>query len=426
MEKDTASLVVHYDDRSSFRSKFSDAGSKLSATFAFDRELWVTDVYARRFRHVLKREIREPRDTSNGPDETRTEAVPFAYNKAEWAESQTIDRALEKDSKRLRRECQVLIMGTCDADKDALLKLFKITNGGGYSLEELRSYRGTVRATLIDNARRLLRAMVAVNLDLEDPCRRELVQVIQQSSMGVDLQESMEPNIGAAVVSLWNHPDVARVTETRITAADYTPTEADILRVPIDTVPGCGLREMTVSAGRLSVRLVYVPEQQGRPKKWINSFEGITAIIFLVDLAEYDEVASEDVGHNKIMENLVLFDSIVNSRLFTRSSIILLFTNANCFKRKLAMTSLNTYFPDYPGGEDPSRAAKYLLWRFNQLNRANLNLYPHIVELSDEAIVGSVFAALKEIILQNALREAEISPFSTKGTPKPEPVAASH
>ena len=82
---------------------------------------------------------------------------------------------------------------------------------------------------------------------------------------------------------------------------------------------------------------------------------------------------------NRMMESLVLFDSVVNSRWFMRTSIILFLNKVDLFKDKLGRSPLGNYFPDYSGGNDVNKAAKYLLWRFNQVNRAHLNLYPQSV-----------------------------------------------
>lgn len=79
------------------------------------------------------------------------------------------------------------------------------------------------------------------------------------------------------------------------------------------------------------------------------------------------------------MESLLLFDSVVNSRWFIRTSIILFLNKVDIFREKLARSPLGNYFPDYSGGLDVNKAAKYLLWRFNQVNRAHLNLYPQYV-----------------------------------------------
>ncbi len=37
---------------------------------------------------------------------------------------------------------------------------------------------------------------------------------------------------------------------------------------------------------------------------------------------------------------------------------------------------LEACFPEYRGGADVKKAAKYILWRFMQTNRAHLNVYP--------------------------------------------------
>jgi hypothetical protein len=83
-----------------------------------------------------------------------------------------------------------------------------------------------------------------------------------------------------------------------------------------------------------------------------------------------------DKVQNRMMESLVLFDSVVNSRWFMRTSIILFLNKVDLFRQKLGRSPLSNYFPDYSGGNDINRASKYLLWRFNQVNRAHLNLYP--------------------------------------------------
>lgn len=83
------------------------------------------------------------------------------------------------------------------------------------------------------------------------------------------------------------------------------------------------------------------------------------------------------------------------------------------------------------GGADVNKGAKYILWRFTQLNRARLSIYPHLTQATDTSNVRRirsfpssqpksdsslsnpeqirlVFAAVKETILQNALRDSGI------------------
>jgi guanine nucleotide-binding protein G(i) subunit alpha len=187
----------------------------------------------------------------------------------------------------------------------------------------------------------------------------------------------------------------------RIAAPDYIPLEADIFKARTKTG---GIKETRFMMGQLSIHLFDLEGQSSQRNKWIHQFENVSAIIFVVNLAEYDQLLLEDTSQSRLMDSLVIFDSVVNSRWFMGTSVILLFNNIGAFQGKLARSPLSKFFPDYSGGNDVSRAAKYILWRFNQVNRAQSDLYPHFVDVEDKENVRVILSAIKETILQNALR----------------------
>lgn len=90
-----------------------------------------------------------------------------------------------------------------------------------------------------------------------------------------------------------------------------------------------------------------------------------------------------------MQESLVLFESVINSRWFLRTSVILFLNKIDVFKAKLPKTPLENYFPEYSGGPDINKAAKYILWRFTQTNRARLSVYPHLTQATDTSNVRS-------------------------------------
>lgn len=81
----------------------------------------------------------------------------------------------------------------------------------------------------------------------------------------------------------------------------------------------------------------------------IHCFEAVTSIIFCVALSEYDQVLLEETGQNRMNESLVLFESVINSRWFLRTSIILFLNKIDLFKAKLPKIPLERYFPEYTG-----------------------------------------------------------------------------
>lgn len=338
--------------------------------------------------------------------------------------SQKIDRDLEEDSKKLRKECKILLLGSGESGKSTIVKQMKIIHLKGYSDEELTNYRPTVYKNLLECAKAVVNAMHQFDIQPADPSLRPYVEFLQDYNMeGCPPGQSIDPKVGTAIQAIWNDPAKEQLMERqtefylmdsaeyfftevmRIVAEDYRPNEMDVLRARTKTT---GIYETRFKMGQLSIHMFDVGGQRSERKKWIHCFENVTSIIFCVALSEYDQVLLEESSQNRMMESLLLFDSVVNSRWFMRTSIILFLNKVDIFKQKLGRSPLGNYFPDYSGGNDVNKAAKYLLWRFNQVNRAHLNLYPHLTQATDTSNIRLVFAAVKETILNNALKDSGI------------------
>ncbi|KAH3911586.1 hypothetical protein HBI56_163170 [Parastagonospora nodorum] len=337
--------------------------------------------------------------------------------------SQAIDRKLEEDSRRLRRECKILLLGSGESGKSTIVKQMKIIHQNGYTQEELAMYRLTIYKNVIDCAKALIGAMRQFEIQPESPGNDEFCNYLVDYTVDPDPEKPLDMRVGQAITAMWRDPCIPKVLEhssefylmdsapyffdevERISDPNYIPIESDVLRARTKTT---GIYETRFTMGQLSIHMFDVGGQRSERKKWIHCFENVTSIIFCVALSEYDQVLLEESSQNRMMESLVLFDSVVNSRWFMRTSIILFLNKVDLFKAKLARSPLGNYFPDYSGGNDVNRAAKYLLWRFNQVNRAHLNLYPHLTQATDTSNIRLVFAAVKETILQNALKDSGI------------------
>jgi guanine nucleotide-binding protein subunit alpha len=87
---------------------------------------------------------------------------------------------------------------------------------------------------------------------------------------------------------------------------------------------------------------------------------------------------SDDCGWrvNRMRESLCLFSSVVNSRWFLRTTFILFLNKFDIFKAKLSRIPLERFYPEYNGGSDVYKAAKFILWKFQQGNVARRSIYP--------------------------------------------------
>jgi guanine nucleotide-binding protein G(i) subunit alpha len=267
----------------------------------------------------------------------------------------------------------------------------KIIHQSGYSVEELHNYRSIVFKNLLECARAVIVAMRTFDIELAIEENQQYADFLMEYSVESGPQASIDSEVGVAIRAIWTDPAKEQLMERqaefylmdsaeyffaevmRIVSPDYLPDTMDVLRARTKTT---GIYESRFQMGALGIHMFDVGGQRSERKKWIHCFEDVTSIIFCVALSEYDQVLLEEGSQNRMMESLLLFDSVVNSRWFMRTSIILFLNKVDIFRHKLQRSPLGNYFPDYSGGDDVNRAAKYLLWRFNQVNRAHLNLYP--------------------------------------------------
>ncbi|KAK4814141.1 hypothetical protein QYF61_009060 [Mycteria americana] len=188
----------------------------------------------------------------------------------------------------------------------------------------------------------------------------------------------------------------------RIGAADYQPTEQDILRTRVKTT---GIVETHFTFKNLHFRLFDVGGQRSERKKWIHCFEDVTAIIFCVALSGYDQVLHEDETTNRMHESLKLFDSICNNKWFTDTSIILFLNKKDIFEEKIKKSPLTICFPEYTGPNSFTEAVAYIQAQYESKNKSpNKEIYTHITCATDTNNIQFVFDAVTDVIIANNLR----------------------
>ncbi|KAL1922395.1 uncharacterized protein VTP21DRAFT_9934 [Calcarisporiella thermophila] len=344
--------------------------------------------------------------------------------KEERQRSLAIDRQIEEDRNKFNKECKILLLGSGESGKSTIVKQMKIIHQNGYNKAELEWWRTIVYKNLVESAQTLIASLEKLELEFEMTENRSRADLIMAYQVQNSPDYRLSSEISDALYAVWHDPVVQKMLDRghiefylmdsapyffdnikRIKSSDYIPTQDDVLRARLKTT---GISETRFTMGQLSIHLFDVGGQRSERKKWIHCFEAVTSIIFCVALSEYDQQLLEESGQNRMVESLVLFESVINSRWFLRSSIILFLNKFDLFKAKLPKVPLENYFPDYYGGSDINKAIKYIAWRFTSTNRARLNIYPHLTTATDTSNIRLVFAAVKETLLQNALKDSGI------------------
>ncbi|CDF87231.1 BN860_01750g1_1 [Zygosaccharomyces bailii CLIB 213] len=335
------------------------------------------------------------------------------------------------------KELKVLLLGAGESGKSTIIQQLKILHQNGFSEQELLDHRPVVFDNVLEIAKCLVEARSKFNVPLEPDAGiseqdLQLVEEYQYSEEGgtgehmLANSSQFPPQVATTLVKLWELPSTKQLLNSehrsefylmdsaayfvnnvaRISKRNYIPNVQDILYSRQKT---SGIFDEVFDMGsNLKLHIYDVGGQRSERKKWIHCFDSVTIIIFCVALSEYDQFLLEDQSQNRFQESLVLFDNVVNSRWFSRTSVVLFLNKIDLFAEKLKKVPLETYFPDYTGGQDINKAAKYILWRFVQLNRANLIIYPHVTQATDTSNIKLVFAAIKETILENSLKDSGV------------------
>jgi guanine nucleotide-binding protein subunit alpha len=74
-------------------------------------------------------------------------------------QSAAIDRQIEEDSKRLKKECKILLLGSGESGKTTIVKQMKIIHQTGYSEEERLMFRTTIFKNVLDGAKAICEAL---------------------------------------------------------------------------------------------------------------------------------------------------------------------------------------------------------------------------------------------------------------------------
>ncbi|XP_018614972.1 guanine nucleotide-binding protein subunit alpha-14-like [Scleropages formosus] len=328
-----------------------------------------------------------------------------------------IERQLNRDKKDSRRELKLLLLGTGESGKSTFIKQMRIIHGSGYTEEDKMGFAKLVYQNIFTSMQVMIRAMETLNIQFANS------ENINHSNMvaevEVDKVSSLEPSYVGAIRSLWKDRGLQDCYERRreyqlsdstnyylneldrIAQPSYVPTEQDILRVRVATT---GIIEYRFDLESVIFRMVDVGGQRSERRKWIHCFENVTSIIFLVALSEYDQVLAECDNENRMEESKALFKTIITYPWFQQSSVILFLNKTDILEEKIMYSHLATYYPEFTGPKNDAKAAReFILKMYQEQNEKAL--YSHFTCATDTENIRFVFAAVKDTILRNNLKD---------------------
>ncbi|XP_039262478.1 guanine nucleotide-binding protein G(s) subunit alpha-like [Styela clava] len=374
---------------------------------------------------------------------SRPRGSPDDVNNPKFINKQINDR-INKDKQEYRSTHRLLLLGAGESGKSTIVKQMRILHvDGGFNEEEKRQ-------KMLDIKKNIRDAMVAVTgamktltppVELKNSENEPYVDYILTTSVNFKEEEDFNDSFFDKVQSLWSDEGVQKCFERSneyqlidcakyfldkveiIRSKSYSPTNQDLLRCRVLTR---GIFETKFNVERVKFHMFDVGGQRDERRKWIQCFNEVTAIIFVVASSSYDMVLREDPSQNRLKEALDLFKNIWNNRWLRTISVILFLNKQDLLTEKVlaGRSVLEHYFPDFApyripndatpdGNEDQNvTRAKYFIrdefLRLSQSGESRHYCYPHFTCAVDTENIRRVFNDCRDIIQRMHLRQYEL------------------
>jgi len=189
----------------------------------------------------------------------------------------------------------------------------------------------------------------------------------------------------------------------------YIPTEEDIIMTRVRTT---GIAQTDLDEGNVHFRVVDVGGQRNERKKWIHCFDDVKALLFVVNLAGYDQVMFEDPTMNRMKESLNLFSQICNNPVFSNTPIFLCLNKKDIFEQMIQTVGLEKCFEDYKGGNDVNTALMYIQEQFHSKvnkdpNNSSRILHTYPIAARFKKDVKYTWDEVKKILLEENKKQVQ-------------------
>jgi GTPase SAR1 family protein len=340
--------------------------------------------------------------------------------KQHLAQNKKLEEEMAAEHQKESAKIKLLLLGAGESGKSTVFKQMKVIYGKQYSDAERAAALPTIYANVIQAMKILCEQAVAFNLVPQIACVKEF-ELLRK----IDENEAITLTVGDAVKALWTDPGIQTVWNRRaefqiidsvkyyfdkidqIKTPGFLPDKDDILYSRVRT---SGIVTESYNIDGTIFEIYDVGGQRNERKKWIHCFEGVTAIIFVAALSEYDQKLFEDSAQNRMVEAIDLFSDIINNKFFTSSSIILFLNKRDLFQEKVRTVHIadSAPFADFNGPKgDYESGVKYFLDKFLTKNKTpDRQIYHHTTCATDTRNVRIVFDSCKDIILRENLKNS--------------------
>ncbi|CAH8570585.1 unnamed protein product [Heterobilharzia americana] len=297
--------------------------------------------------------------------------------------SREIDKQISRHKKMELNCLKLLLLGTGESGKSTLLKQMKIIHINGFSNKEKIDHVPIIKRNIRDAILSILGGMKTLQLDFIQSRTADTAKCLMEKSLAEEY--NYPESFFDEVDEIWRDPGVqrayTRASEFQlfdsatyfmrrmdaIRKPDYIPTDQDILRCRkmTDSISELQFDIQTGRKSSVRFRIVDVSGQRGARKKWIQFFDSVTAILFLVDCSSFDQTLLEDHRQNRLIDSLEVFEQAWTNKYLRQVPMIVFLNKIDLLEEKICnghrIDSLQTLAETWLQSTKCSRRKKSIL-----------------------------------------------------------------
>jgi len=284
-----------------------------------------------------------------------------------------IDEKQKRDQHRDEKVIKLLFLGAGGSGKSTLFKQLRVIYGDGLKESIRRQYTNNIYNNIIEGIKLLVEGNLEMANDDVDS-RKHKKRMIQSCDEKIEEQirsitdeDTLLPETAALIKRAWADPGIQATWENRsklqvqdslgyfvehidrICQAGWIPTKDDVLHVRAVTT---GITEENMKIKEKVFHIVDVGGQRSERRKWVECFEDVTGLIYVVSLIAYSQVLWEDESTNRMKESMKLFKETImgtSGKNFEDACVILFLNKDDLFTEMIKNFPITECFPEYKG-----------------------------------------------------------------------------
>jgi len=342
--------------------------------------------------------------------------VTSSPRSSETEQSKNIDNLLNEEKNNALLDFKVLLLGAGESGKSTVVKQLKVLHKVQMDEQEVQGYAVNIHKNTVQCMQNLLENSESLNIPIQDEHCKQAAENVKSFIFESD-QKRIPIPLADDIAALWSDKNIQEVWSRRseywfldatpyyfehihrFIEEGYVPTEEDCIMTRVRTT---GIVITEFDEGPIHFRVVDVGGQRNERKKWIHCFDDVKALLFIVNLAGYDQVMFEDPTQNRMNESLDLFGQICNNPVFTSTPIFLCFNKKDLFEQMIRTTSLEKCFPDFNGTtENVQSALDFIEKKFkSKMNSQQQTMKTSFIAARSKKDVKYTWEELKETLLE--------------------------